>query len=61
MKHALETKSECPHPRIYSTRWDAYYCEVCDRWAESKCKDPDCEFCRDRPEKPSETEKKKNQ
>ena len=33
---------------------DANYCSDCDVWTESVCEDPDCEFCRDRPEKPSE-------
>lgn len=32
---------------------DAYFCKVCDAWLESQCTDSDCEFCPNRPEKPS--------
>lgn len=38
----------------YSGIHDAYYCETCDIWLEQKCKDDDCEYCVDRPEKPSQ-------
>lgn len=31
---------------------DAYWCEECGEWIERKCSDPECEFCKDRPEKP---------
>lgn len=43
----------CDTPRSYSHRYDAYYCQPCDTWLEDQCRDPGCEFCPDRPEKPS--------
>lgn len=57
MYHILKIENNCSHPRAYSARWDAYYCKDCDRWIEGKCGDPDCDFCRTRPEKPSLEEK----
>lgn len=59
MKHFLKITHNCKHPRSYSERWDAYYCNKCDAWIEDRCGDPDCEFCRDRPEKPSDCGKTK--
>lgn len=38
----------------YNSRHDAYYCELCNKWLERKCDDQNCEFCNDRPEKPSQ-------
>jgi hypothetical protein len=35
-----------------SEKFDCYYCEQCQKWLESNCKDPNCEFCKDRPEVP---------
>lgn len=40
-----------------SAKHDAYYCALCDEWAERQCVCVDCEFCAGRPEKPSEVEK----
>ncbi len=37
----------------YSDKYDAIYCKQCDKWLESKCSDLHCEFCFDRPRKPS--------
>ena len=39
----------------YSRKWDAYLCVNCDEWAEPKCKDADCEFCAERPDRPTWT------
>lgn len=36
----------------YSEKYDSYYCIDCNRWIEPKCSDPNCEFCKDRPDKP---------
>lgn len=53
MNHVPKIVHNCAHPRSYSARWDAYYCSECDKWFEGVCGDPDCEFCRGRPERPS--------
>ena len=36
----------------YSERWDAYYDSNTNEWLDSKCDDPTCEYCVNRPEKP---------
>lgn len=41
--------------RFYSAEYDVYGCKACDVWMEDKCKDKQCEFCANRPEKPSDT------
>lgn len=46
-------KTECGHKLKLSVECDSYYCEICDKWTEPVCSDKDCEFCRDRPERPS--------
>jgi hypothetical protein len=47
---------ECLHPRIYSHRYDAYFCAADNVWLERACGDESCEFCRDRPAKPFDAE-----
>jgi len=32
--------------------YDAQFCRRCNRWIESRCLDPQCEFCSHRPERP---------
>ena len=36
----------------YSKEYDAHYCPMCDTWIEKKCSDVECEYCKNRPEKP---------
>jgi hypothetical protein len=43
---------KCSERRIYSSRYDAYFCAQCNEWMEDACKDPSCEFCAYRPFKP---------
>lgn len=43
---------ECLHARIYSQRYDAYFCANEDRWLEGACSDRSCEYCRERPAQP---------
>lgn len=38
----------------YCGKHDARYDEKEDKWLESKCGEDTCEFCKDRPEKPSQ-------
>jgi hypothetical protein len=44
----------CNSERQYSNKYDAYYCELCNIWLEEKCEDEGCDFCVERPEKPSQ-------
>ena len=43
----------CKEIKKYSAEHDAYYCSYCNVWLEHKCKDKKCQFCKDRPWKPS--------
>jgi len=43
----------CNFEKKYNEKHDAYYCESCDEWLEKNCGDPECDYCADRPEKPS--------
>jgi hypothetical protein len=36
----------------FSEQYDAYYDDKTNEWLESKCDDPECEYCTNRPEKP---------
>jgi hypothetical protein len=36
----------------YSEEYDAYYNQKTNEWTESKCDDPTCEYCVNRPEHP---------
>lgn len=45
---------KCSSEVQYSNQYDAYYCELCNEWLESKCDDQECEFCPPRPDKPSQ-------
>lgn len=38
----------------YSEKYDAYYDESTGEWTESKCDDPTCEYCANRPDKASD-------
>ena len=35
----------------YSEKFDAYYDDETGEWLETKCDDPNCEYCVGRPEK----------
>ena len=37
---------------VYSKEHDAYYNQVTNEWTETKCDDPACEYCVNRPERP---------
>jgi hypothetical protein len=53
---------DCNNLISYSEKYDAYFCPTCDEWLESKCSDPECIYCPQRPEKPNEgTEKNKTE
>lgn len=52
----MHSGHDCESTKKLCTKHDAYYCESCDAWLETKCTDPDCEFCYTRPERPSEVD-----
>jgi methionyl-tRNA synthetase len=43
---------KCGSKIVYSDEYDTYYCDTCNEWLESKCVDPTCEFCVNRPATP---------
>lgn len=50
----LNTCPECDGELSYSTKHDAYYCPVCNIWTETTCDYSECDYCKNRPEKPNE-------
>lgn len=44
-----------PSNILYSAKHEAYYDEVKDIWLENVCGDPECGWCNDRPDRPSES------
>ena len=36
----------------YSEEYDANYDDETNEWTESKCSDPNCDYCSRRPERP---------
>ena len=43
----------CGSKDKYNSRYDAFYCDKCDRWLEETCEDPHCDYCATRPFRPS--------
>jgi hypothetical protein len=52
------TKMKENEERVYCEEYDAHYNKKEDKWIENKCKDKNCVFCKSRPDKPSEVNKK---
>jgi hypothetical protein len=50
--NALEKLSPPVVELAYSKEYDAYYNPKTNEWVESRCLDPLCEYCSNRPEKP---------
>lgn len=44
----------CDSEKKYSHKYDADYCELCNKWLEEKCNVSECDYCSHRPEKPSQ-------
>ena len=44
--------STCESNFIYYDEFDTYFCPECNCWTESKCSDPNCFYCPNRPETP---------
>lgn len=45
---------KCNGERSYCEEHDAHYCKSCDIWLEKDCRSKTCDYCKDRPIKPSE-------
>ena len=45
---------DCNSKKKFSDQYDAYYCASCNEWLESKCDDPECEYCPNRPDTPND-------
>lgn len=43
---------KCDTKFSFNERYDAFYCKKCVIWLSSKCDDMECDFCKDRPDKP---------
>ena len=58
---AKKRVKDCPHCGLdggkapYNEEHDAYFCPKCLIWLSKSCKDPDCDFCSSRPDKPRYT------
>jgi len=51
----IEQEKYCPKCNfnlVYYDDFDTYFCPKCNSWSESKCSDPSCKYCTNRPEKP---------
>lgn len=42
----------CGANKYYNDKYDALFCLKENKWLETGCHDPECEFCKDRPDKP---------
>lgn len=47
----MNTKNLEELNQAYSEQYDAFYDTKTGEWLESKCDDPNCEYCSNRPEK----------
>ena|ERR1039458_6049452 len=48
--------NRCGQTSEYCLESDASFCPRCRRWLERRCGDPMCQFCSQRPERPSAVE-----
>lgn len=44
---------ECLERLSYNEDFDSVYCAPCNEWREIACDDPTCNYCSERPDKPS--------
>jgi len=52
-KHPNAFCANCGTEKRYDPVYDAIYCELCNKWLEEICDDPNCRYCNGRPAKPS--------
>jgi hypothetical protein len=44
----------CGEPQWFDEKHDAEFCARCDEWRIKVCGDGGCDYCRDRPARPSD-------
>lgn len=44
--------SKCDNFLIYYEKYDVFICAYCNEWTERKCGDINCEYCKNRPDRP---------
>lgn len=44
----------CLERLTYNDEFDSVFCLPCDEWRDIPCADPSCEYCAERPKKPSD-------
>lgn len=42
----------CGSRKVYYEKYDAKFCPQENKWLENNCFDPQCDYCKNRPEKP---------
>ena len=47
---------DCNGELILDKKHDAYYCTGCGKWVDDICGNPDCRFCKNRPDIPKKKE-----
>ena len=47
--------STCGENKHFNYEYDALFCIKENKWLETGCNDPECQFCKDRPDKPLES------
>jgi hypothetical protein len=52
----MDSGHNCNDTKQYSELYDAYYCPECNIWLESKCDDPECDYCPKRPDQPNQNQ-----
>ncbi len=52
ISHAHKHENHEKAHSCWSDGYDAQYCVDCNEWLTSKCSDPQCMYCADRPDRP---------
>ena len=52
ISHAHKHKNHVTARSCWTDGYDAAYCVECNEWLTSKCGDPMCMYCAERPERP---------
>ena len=49
MKMNIMNICECGEKFVYNGKYNCFYCPECTVWADEKCNNVNCKFCKDRP------------